>query len=449
MKKFQAVILAAGKGTRMKSALAKVLHPLALKPLIGHVIASVAKLRPEQIVVVLGHGSDEVEKYLAALSLKIPVKIVYQKQQLGSGHALMQARAQKNNGNVLVLSGDVPLIQTATLKRLLAAHDKNKAGVSVLTADVSNPSGYGRIVKGSAGIKIVEEKDASPEEKKITEINSGIYCFDKIVWDVLPKIKNNNAKKEYYITDAVELIQKSLKACTLKAPSEYEIKGINTRKELSEAETYLQAVTQTRLMEQGVTIISPLNTYISPDAVIGQDTVIYPNVFISAGVKIGKNCHIGAGSYIANSVIADDVKIEHSYINSARVASGVKIGPFAHIRPGAVLGKNVRVGNFSEIKKSVIGEGAKVNHLSYIGDSSVGKNVNVGAGTITCNYDGKTKSRTVIGEGVFVGSNVNFVAPVKVGKNALIAAGSTVTGNVPQNTLVIARARQMHKTKKK
>ncbi|MCL2388910.1 MAG: bifunctional UDP-N-acetylglucosamine diphosphorylase/glucosamine-1-phosphate N-acetyltransferase GlmU [Elusimicrobia bacterium] len=448
MKNFSAVILAAGKGTRMKSAVPKVLHEVSLTPMLGRVIESVSALSPDRIAVVVGSGAGAVEDYLKTLKTKTTV--IYQDKQLGSGHALKQAQnAFKNyKGNILVLSGDVPLIEPLTLKKLLSSHIKKSAGATVLSAKLENPFGYGRMVTGLSGTltKIVEEKDASAEQKAIKEINAGIYCFNKVIWDILPRLKNNNAKKEYYITDAVEYVKsKGFKDYSCVASCTQEVQGINNRLELANAETYLQRKTLSCLMDKGVTVMSPNSVYIASDAQIGADTVIYPNVFIGRNVKVGKNCLIGSGSFIKNSLIGDNAKIEHSYINGARLAKGVKVGPFAHIRPESVLCENARLGNFSEVKKSVIGAGAKINHLSYIGDAHVGKAANIGAGTITCNYDGKSKHRTVIGEGAFVGSNVNFIAPVSVGKNVLVAAGSTITKNVPENTLVVARARQVSK----
>lgn len=449
MKSFSVVILAAGAGTRMKSSLPKVMHKLSGKPLINWVIDAVNVLKPDNIVVVLGHKSEAVEENLKDKK----VKIVYQKEQLGSAHALMQAQKVLKNyeGDVLVMCGDVPLVKTSTLSSLLKSNVKNKSSVTVLAAKVDDPFGYGRIVKnGNVLEKIVEEKDAAEQEKLIDEINSGIYCFDKNIWKALLKVKPNNAKKEYYLTDTIEILKRSgKKAMSVTAKNASELRGINTRLELHEAEMALQEEKITALFEKGITFIDANNVYISYDAEIGQDTVIYPGAFIDTGVKIGKKCIIQGSSYIKNSEIADNVSVLYSYVNGAKIGKGSKIGPFSHIRPASVLKDNVKVGNFSETKKAVISKNSKVNHLSYIGDAEIGEDVNIGAGTITCNYDGKNKHKTVIGSNSFVGSNVNLVAPVNVGKGALIAAGSTITNDIPSGKLAIARARQELKHRKK
>ena len=449
MKGFSAVILAAGAGTRMKSGLPKVVHKLSGKSLINRVIDALLPLKPDNIVAVLGHKSEIVEKALEGLN----VKIAYQKEQKGSAHALMQAQKVLKNygGKILVLSGDVPLIKTATLAALLKNNNKNGEAVTVLGATVENPFGYGRVIRvGEHFEKIVEEKDAMPEEKAVKEINGGIYCFDKNVWKALSKIKPNNAKKEYYLTDAVEILKKGgKKAGFVLAGDAYEVKGINSRAELVQAGQYLNDKKIKELLDNGVSFISADNVYISYDAKIGQDSIIYPGVFIDSNVEIGKNCVIKGSSYIVNSKISDDSEISYSYVNGAVIGKDAHIGPFTHIRPGSVLKDGVKVGNFSETKKSVIEKNSKVNHLSYIGDAFVGRDVNIGAGTITCNYDGVKKHVTVIGAKSFVGSNVNFVAPVKVGKGVLVAAGSTITKDIPSGALAIARARQELKRRKR
>jgi bifunctional UDP-N-acetylglucosamine pyrophosphorylase/glucosamine-1-phosphate N-acetyltransferase len=442
MKKISVVILAAGAGTRMKSSLPKVMHNLSGKPLIKWVIDSVSALKPDDIILVLGCGAEAVEKYLSESG----VRIVYQKEQLGSGHALMQAEKVLKNykGNILVVSADVPLVKSSTLSSLAGNNKKTGASVTVLAAKVENPSGYGRIVRnGSFLEKIVEEKDAAPAEKCIKEINSGIYCFDKNLWKALSKVKSDNAKKEYYITDIVAILKESgRKASLVMVKDNREVRGINNKAELSQAESILNDRKIKELLSSGVNIINTDNVYISYDAKIGGNTVIYPGAFIDTDVIIGKNCIIKGASYISNSKIGDESAVLYSYIEGAIVDKKVKIGPFSHIREGSVLRENVRVGNFSETKKAVISKNSKVNHLSYIGDALVGKNVNIGAGTITCNYDGVKKHQTSIGSESFVGSNVNFVAPVKIGRGVLVAAGSTVTHNVQSGKLVIARARQ-------
>ncbi|MDR3307044.1 MAG: bifunctional UDP-N-acetylglucosamine diphosphorylase/glucosamine-1-phosphate N-acetyltransferase GlmU [Endomicrobium sp.] len=445
MKNFSAVILAAGAGTRMKSSLPKVMHTLSGKPLIKWVIDSVSSLKPDNIVVLLGHGAKKVEQYLSDINVK-NLKIIYQKERLGSAHAVMQAAKFLENysGNILVLSGDVPLIKKATLASLIKKNQKANSSVAVLAAKVANPFGYGRIVKKDGFLeRIVEEKDASIAEKQINLINSGIYCFDKNLWKALSKVKPNNAKKEYYVTDTVAILKSMDKNASLTVTKdENEVKGINNRLELSRAESLLKDRKIKELFESGVSVIDANNAYISYDAKIGRDTVIYPGVFIDKGVVIGKNCVLKGSSYIIDSKINNGSVISYSYINGAAIGKNVKIGPFSHIRPESVLRDNVKVGNFSETKKAVIAKNSKVNHLSYIGDAEIGEDVNIGAGTITCNYDGVNKHKTVIGAKSFVGSNVNFVAPVKVGENVVIAAGSTVTRDVPAGKLAIARARQ-------
>jgi bifunctional UDP-N-acetylglucosamine pyrophosphorylase/glucosamine-1-phosphate N-acetyltransferase len=448
MKGFSAVILAAGAGTRMKSDLPKVVLKLSGKSLINWVIDSLLPLKPDNIVAVLGHKSEIVKKSLEGLD----VKIAYQKEQKGSAHALMRAAKILNGykGKILVLSGDVPLIKTATLKALLKSGGKNGRALTVLGAVTDNPFGYGRIIKRGAVLeKIVEEKDASCEEKAVKEINGGIYCFDKNIWKALLKIRPDNAKKEYYLTDAAEILKKAGKeAGVVLTDDAYEVKGVNSRADLAQAEKYLNAKKIEELLNGGVSFIDADNVRISCDAEIGRDSVIYPGVFIDSKVAIGKNCRIKGQSYIINSKISDNCSVSYSYIDGAVVGKNVKIGPFSHIRPGTVLEDGVKVGNFSEIKKSVVKKNSKVNHLSYIGDAFVGQDVNIGAGTITCNYDGTKKHATVIGAKSFVGSNVNFVAPVKVGEGVLVAAGSTITKDVPSGQLAIARARQELKRRK-
>lgn len=449
MKSFSAVILAAGAGTRMKSSRPKVMHKLSGRPLINRVIDAVRPLKPDNIVVVLGHKAELVEESLK----EEKVGIVYQKEQLGSAHALLQARKvlKDYKGDVLVMCGDVPLVKTSTLSSLVKYNKKNRVSVTVLAAKTDNPSGYGRIVRNGAYLeKIVEEKEASAVEKLINEVNSGIYCFDNNIWKALLKVKADNAKKEYYLTDTVEILKKAgKKAAALIAGNSFELKGINSRRQLYEAETVLQERKIAGLFEKGVTFIDARNVYISDDAEIGRDTVIYPGVFIDAGVKIGKNCIIRGCSYIKKSHIADNVSILYSYINGAEIGKNSKIGPFSHIRPGSVFKEGVKVGNFSETKKALVSKSSKINHLSYIGDAEIGENVNIGAGTITCNYDGRNKHKTVVGPDSFIGSNVNLVAPVTVGKGVLVAAGSTITDNVPPGKLAIARARQELKHRKK
>jgi bifunctional UDP-N-acetylglucosamine pyrophosphorylase/glucosamine-1-phosphate N-acetyltransferase len=449
MQSFSVIILAAGLGTRMKSSLPKVMHELSGKPLVRWVIDAVSPLKPDNIVVVVGHGHKIVEDYLSGSN----IKFVCQKKQLGTAHAVAQAKKilKNYNGDIVVISGDVPLIKTTTISSLIKNNKDNASSVTVLSTEVKSSFGYGRIIRKNGFLeKIVEEKDANLIEKQIKEINSGIYCFDKNLWRALLKVKPNNTKKEYYVTDTIAILKNlGYKVSIVRVKNELEVKGINSKLELSETETILQKQKIKSLLNSGVSIIDTNNVYISYDASIGADTIIYPGVFIDTGVNVGKSCILKGSSYIVNSKIADESIISYSYVDSANIGKKVRIGPFAHIRPGSVLKENVKIGNFSETKKSLIEKNTKINHLSYIGDAQIGANVNIGAGTITCNYDGKYKHQTIIEEDVFIGSNTNIVAPIKIGKSALIAAGSTITHDVPKGKLAIARARQELKRRKK
>lgn len=433
----------------MNSSLPKVLQELSGKPILQWVIDSISCAKPEHVVIVLGHKADMVEAWLKAKGVKADV--VCQKEQLGSANAVEAARDyfKDYTGDILVLNGDTPLIRPDTLKLLAAQNTSSACSATVLTASASNPFGYGRIIrKGAEFEKIVEQKDASPDELLIDEINAGVYCFDKNLWQALKEVKPNNAKGEYYITDTIAILRAMGKSVGIvKVDDEHEVMGINDRVQLAEACQIINSQTLKNLMKAGVSIMDPQNTYISYDAKIGRDTVIYPNCFIGPNVIIGANCRIEGATSIKNSTIGDNVIIKYSYIDGADISNNVNIGPYSHIRPESVLAENVKVGNFSEIKKSVIETGSKVNHLSYIGDAKVGKNVNVGAGTITCNYDGSKKHQTIIGDNSFVGSNVNLVAPVKIGEQVLIAAGSTITDDVEDKKLVIARSKQLTKVR--
>ena len=450
MNNISAVILAAGEGTRMKSSVPKVLHPVCGKPMVSWVLESVGGLKPQGIKLVVGHQADAVKKNVTGGN----ISFVEQKKQLGSGHALLQAEQKLKHwhGSVLVMCADTPLIKTETLSVLLNFHRREQNAATVLTVINENPFGYGRIIRSPLGQveKIVEEKDASREIKKIKEVNSGIYCFESpLIWDILKKIKADNAKKEYYLTDAISILNalgKKVGGCSICGTDE--VMGVNSRVELARAEAAKRRDILEGFMLAGVTITDPSNTYISSEARIGSDTVILPGTMIEGKSSIGSGCRIGPFTVISDCRLGDSIEARSAYIYGSTIGDGAKIGPFTHIRPGTVIKKNVRVGNFSEIKKSILEDGSKVNHLTYIGDSSIGKSVNIGAGTITCNYDGVKKSRTVIGDGSFIGSNVNFVAPVRIGKDALIAAGSTITEDVPSKALAIARARQVNKLKK-
>lgn len=435
------IILAAGQGTRMKSSLPKVLHSLAGKPLVQHVIDTSKKLNPEVINVVYGHGAEQVQQQINDSE----INWVLQAEQLGTGHAVDQVKDQlKDNQLVLILYGDVPLIKEATLTELL---DQAKEGFSLLTVKLDNPQGYGRIVRDEKSLveNITEEKDASEEIKKIREVNTGILAVkaDQLKkW--LGQLENKNAQEEYYLTDVIAMaVKDGYTVETTQPDNEHEVMGVNNRMQLAELERHYQQEKATKLMEKGVTLADPSRIDIRGVLTHGQDISIDINVVFEGNVSIGNNVSIGANCVIKDSKIADGVTIlPMSVLDNASVGNGSKVGPFARLRPGAVLSADTHVGNFVEIKKSFVGIGSKVNHLSYVGDSIVGKNVNIGAGTITCNYDGANKHQTVIEDNVFVGSATQLVAPVKIGKNATIGAGSTITTDVAADELAITRVKQ-------
>ncbi len=434
----------------MKSELPKVLHQAAGKPLVNYVIDAVRGAGVSDITLVLGHGRAEVEKMLQDTGIKFAL----QEQQLGTGHALMQARDLVKPADImLVLAGDTPLLQAETLKNLLEFHRQKQAAATVLSCEFNNPRGYGRIVRQADGslARIVEEKDASPQEKALREINSGMYCFQAgTAFEALTRIKANNAQGEYYLTDILEiLINDGQKVEIMRIEDETEIYGINNRVQLAYAEKILRQRKNRDLMLNGVTIMDPETTYIDQDVIIGSDTLILPSTIIEGRTRIGSGCEIGPFTHINDSQLGNRVTVENSRIKEARVGDGCTIGPFAYLRPQAELADGVKVGDFVEIKKSYIGAGSKIPHLSYVGDATLGKGVNVGAGTITCNYDGKNKHQTILEDGVFIGSNTNLVAPVTIGENSVTGAGSTISRNVPANTLAVERAEQKHLKKRK
>jgi len=441
--------LAAGKGTRMKSQLPKVLHKIGGLTIIERVLRTAAALQPESITMVVGHGADDVKRSLAK---RRQLQFVTQEQQLGTGHALLQARAhlEGKSGTVVLLSGDVPLLTVDSLKSLLATHTEAAAAATVITANFARPFGYGRIVRTAAGkvSKIVEERDTTSAQKAITEINSGIYAFDLApLFAALDTIGTANKQGEYYLPDLVAIYRKQKRAvATWTVQNGDEIRGINSRTELAEVSTMVRQQKNEELMAAGVTLIDPATTYIDADVVVGPDTVIYPCVFLEGSTKIGSACEIHSGARIVNSTIGDRVCVRnHTVVADSTVEAGAFLGPFAHIRPDSQVGEDVHIGNFVELKKTVMGKGAKANHLAYLGDSKIGEKTNIGAGTITCNYDGEKKHPTVIGSGVFVGSNSTLVAPVTLADGSYIAAGSAVTTDVPAGALAIGRARQENK----
>jgi bifunctional UDP-N-acetylglucosamine pyrophosphorylase/glucosamine-1-phosphate N-acetyltransferase len=436
------IILAAGLGTRMRSSLPKAIHPLAGKPLVQHVLDAVYAMGPVRPVLVVGHKEDVVRKAVERYTLDI----VYQERQLGTGHAVRQAAdaIAQAEGPVMVLCADTPLLRPATLASLAEAHVRAKAAVTVMTAKVDDPEGYGRIIRGRSGIlRIVEEKDATKSQKKVREVNTGIYCFEKkFLLAALGGITNRNAQGEYYLPDTIPLARKKRsRVADVLCEDPDEAMGINSRCDLSVAEALLQERINVQWMQAGVTMLDPFSVFIDVAVTIGRDTVLYPNVRLEGKTTLGEGCTVYPGSRMVDSTCGNEVTIKDCcVIEDSRIADKASVGPFAHLRPGTVLGPGSRIGNFVEVKKSVIGEGSKANHLAYIGDATVGKDVNIGAGVITCNYDGFQKHQTIIEDGVFVGSDAQLVAPVRIGKDALIAAGATVTRDVPPEALAISRA---------
>jgi bifunctional UDP-N-acetylglucosamine pyrophosphorylase/glucosamine-1-phosphate N-acetyltransferase len=444
-----ALILAAGMGTRMKSGLVKVMHPLGEKPMIAWPVMAARAAGAERIILVVGHQSEKVRGYFTEEG---GLDFAIQEEQLGTGHAVGCAARYFSGfkGRILLLCGDVPLIRHATLQALLSVHEACRAKLTVLTACLENPHGYGRVVKGEGGdvIRIVEEKDATREEKSITEINTGIYCIEaEFLFEAVSGLKNDNAQGEYYLTDIVKQGAALGKKCRSFAMADTEeIMGVNDRVQLAAAGKVLRRRINESLMLSGVTIIDPDNAYIEEGVEIGVDTVIHPNVHISGATTIGSGCVIEPSVVIRGCTIGNGVTIKAgSVMTDSILHDSVAVGPMAHLRPGNELGEHVKIGNFVEVKKVVMGEGSKASHLTYLGDSTIGSHVNIGCGTITCNYDGVSKHRTVIEDNVFVGSDVQFVAPVTIGRNSLIAAGTTVTRDVPPDSLAIARAPQVNK----
>jgi len=436
------IILAAGQGTRMKSDLPKVLHPLAHKPLLQHVLDVAQGLQAAHVHVVYGHGGEAVKSSFP----NYPVNWVLQDKQLGTGHAVEQVMpALPEQRQVLILYGDVPLIQKATLTKLIDASAGGCLGL--LTAELPVPTGYGRIIRDAKGavIKIVEEKDASAQQKQITEINTGMLAMNSTQlkkW--LSQLENNNAQGEYYLTDVIGMAAiEGVTINTVRPAVLAEIEGVNNKMQLAQLERVYQMRQAEQLMQQGVTLRDPARIDVRGDLEVGRDVTIDVNVIFEGKVKLGNGVTIGPNNMIKDSVLADNVTVyANSIIDTANIGVGCGIGPFARVRPGTQLAENVKVGNFVEIKKSTIDAGSKINHLSYVGDTTMGKNVNVGAGTITCNYDGANKHQTVIGDNVFIGSDTQLVAPVEIGSGATIGAGSTITHDAPKGELTLSRSPQ-------
>jgi bifunctional UDP-N-acetylglucosamine pyrophosphorylase/glucosamine-1-phosphate N-acetyltransferase len=442
------VVLAAGKGTRMKSSLPKVLHSAVGLPLIEHVLRTADRVSPRSVVIVVGHQAETLR---AALQSRPNLQFALQEPQLGTGHALLQAEPALAGatGTVVLLSGDVPLLTAATLRRLVDHHVASGAAATVLTAVVDDPAGYGRIERTGGQIAaIVEHKDASPEQRAIREINSGIYAFDLgPLFDALRQIGSANAQGEYYLPDLVRIYRdRGLPVETVALDHPGEILGVNSRKELAQVAQSLRDTRNDELMASGVTLVDPATAYIGPDVTIGQDTIIHPNVYLEGRTTIGARCEIQCGVRIVNSTLADEVFVNsYCVITDSQIERGADVGPFAHLRPQSQIAEEAHVGAFVELKKTRLGRGSKAGHLAYLGDSVIGENVNIGAGVITVNYDGKTKHLTTIEDGAFVGSDAQLIAPVTVGKGGYVAAGSSITEDVPPGALAIGRGRQANK----
>lgn len=465
MENLAAIVLAAGKGTRMKSELIKVMHPLAGAPMIRWPIDAAREAGVTKFALVIGHQAEALRAELSDPDLSFAV----QEEQLGTGHAVACAASSLAGfkGTILILCGDVPLIRPATIRAMHEAHRASGAVLTVMTARVAEPYGYGRVIKGANGrvLRIVEEKDASPEERDCREINAGIYCVAaEFLFEAVANLSNDNAQGEYYLTEIIATANaRGLPCAAFTVDDPREIMGVNDRAQLAEAARIARERINNRLMLDGVTIVDPAATYIERGVVVGADTTIHPGVHIGTGSRLGAGCIIETGAVIKGSSLGDRCVVEpRAIIRTSRLGSGlvikagsvmedavlhdgVAVGPMAHLRPGTELLEHVKIGNFVETKKIVMGAGSKASHLTYLGDATIGSNVNVGCGTITCNYDGRQKHRTVIGDDVFVGSDVQFVAPVTIGRNALIAAGTTVTKDVPPDSLAIARVPQVNK----
>lgn len=441
-----AIILAAGKGTRMKSKLYKVLHPVSGKPMVEHIINRVSETNPDQIITIVGHGADQVKEQLGKRS-----EYALQAEQLGTGHAVLQAASylEGKEGTTLVISGDTPLLTTETLNNLFEYHQGKNASATILTAQADDPTGYGRIIRDHIGIveKIVEQKDTTPEESLVQEINTGTYCFDnRALFDALSKVGTDNAQGEYYLTDIIEILKEEGNTVAAYQTEDFdESMGVNDRIALAKANELMRQRINKMHMANGVSFVDPTTTYIDAGVVIGADTTIEAGVQLQGNTVIGNDCFIGAHSRIVDSKIEDHVVVENSVIESSLVKRHADVGPFAHLRPKTEIGEGAHIGNFVEVKNAQIGKNTKVGHLTYVGDATLGEEINVGCGVVFINYDGKNKHHTTIGDHSFIGSNANIIAPVEVAKNSSIAAGSTITDDVPEYAMAIARARQVNK----
>ncbi len=439
-----ALILAAGQGKRIKSNLPKVLHKVCGKEMINHVIDTMREANIEDVNIIIGKGAELVQKATESRNVSYSL----QEEQLGTGHAVKCAKEflKDKDGVVAIFTGDAPLIRKETVKKLLDNHIENGNTGTLLTSLIQDPTGYGRIIRNGNEIeRIVEHKDCNEDELKVNEINAGMYCFDiKALLGALEKLSNNNAQGEYYLTDVISILKSEGKKLGAVITEFDETLGVNSRAELAQAEVIMRKVINKKHLDNGVTIIDPSNTYIGVDVVIGQDTIIYPGNVLEGKSEIGTDCILYPNSRIDSSVIGNEVEIQSSVILQSKIGDNTTVGPFAYVRPESNIGDKVRIGDFVEIKKSTIGNNTKVSHLTYIGDAEVGENCNFGCGTVVVNYDGKNKNKTIIGDNSFIGCNTNLVSPVEVKDNTYIAAGSTITKEVPEGSLAIARAKQVN-----
>ncbi len=436
------VILAAGRGTRMRSQHPKVLHALAGMPLLEHVLRTLHGLHPARVVVVVGHGAHAVRSAMQDHGLTF----VLQDTPRGTGHALLCARSALTAPHVLVLPGDVPLLPAEALEALVNTHRDTHALLTLLTAERADPGQYGRVLRDEAGAvtHVVEASDATDDELSVREVNAGVYCMSNgpQMWQALETLLPDNAQGELYITDLVKRAAAGQKCAAVLWPCGSELMGINDRCDLAEAEGHLRKRILQQLMASGVTVVDPGRTYVSPEAEVSQDTVLHPGTHILGKSRVGRGCSVGPGAHLVDTELEDGVTTLWSMLEGAWVGTGARVGPYAHLRPGARIGAKARVGNFVEIKESTLGNGAKANHLAYIGDATVGEGANIGAGAITCNYDGTHKHPTYIGSGAFIGSNAALVAPVHVGAHAVVGAGSVIDRDVPPYALALTRAPQ-------
>ena len=441
-----ALVLAAGQGKRMRSKTIKLLHPVAGRPMVAHVLDAVQALEPSRLVTVVGYQADEVREALAESGSKF----VLQERQLGTGHAVLQAAPQiglASRSTLLIVNGDLPSLRPSTLRGLLARHRNSGAALTLLTTVVDDPTGYGRIVRDSRSrvLRIVEHRDATRQERKIREINCGLYCTrPSVLFPMLKRLRRNNVQGEYYITDAVhDLIGKGATVLAVCRKESAEVLGVNTRAELAAASISLYSRKAAELQERGVTLLDASRTWIDPRARVGRDSVIYPDVIVEGPTVIGEGCTVRPGCRLVDCTVGRNVEIkDHSVLIKSRVGDAAQVGPFAHLRPDSALAAETRVGNFVELKNARLGRGSKASHLSYLGDAVIGADCNIGAGTITCNYDGARKHKTTLGRGVFIGSDAQLIAPVTVQDGGYVAAGTTVTEDVPAGALAIGRGRQ-------